>query len=67
MIIVKLTAMLTLVIIFLLARFKLWVETNPVRAIVRDYPAWVYIMALFIWIDVIGIFASAIWFLFFYL
>lgn len=67
MIIVKITILLVLVTVFLLGAFKLWIASHPIQAIAEDYPAWTYIMAYLILLDVIGIFASAIWFLFFYL
>lgn len=67
MIIVKITILSVLVTVFLLGAFKLWIESNPIKAIAEDYPWWTYILAFLILLDVIGIFASAIWFLFFYL
>lgn len=67
MIIVKLTALLTLIVVFMIVAFKAWCESHPVKAIAEDYPWWAYVMAILVMINVIGIFASAIWFLFFYL
>ena len=65
MIIVKLTILLTMVVVLLIVLFRAWAEVNPLKALVDDYPKWFYMLPLLMFLDVIGIFASVIWFLFF--
>ena len=67
MIIVKLTIILTLLVVFLIMIFRAWYESHPLSVRLGDYPFWAYIMAVLIMIDVIGIFVSVVWYLFFYL
>lgn len=67
MIIAKLTIVLTLVVILMVIIFRSWCKQNPLRALIEDYPLWAYILGLLVIIDVVGIFYSVIWFLFFYL
>lgn len=65
MIIVKLTILLTMVCAVLIFAMKVWGENNPLDALVSNYPVWMYVSVLLMFLDVIGIFASVIWFLFF--
>lgn len=65
MIIVKITILLTMVVVLLIVLFRAWAEVNPLKALVDDYPKWFYMLPLLMFLDVIGIFASVIWFLFF--
>lgn len=65
MIVIKLTILLTMVCAVLIFAIKVWAESNPLEALVENYPTWIYISVLLMFLDVIGIFASAIWLLFF--
>jgi len=65
MIIVKFTILLTMVVVLLIVLFRAWAEINPLKALVEEYPKWFYMLPLLMFLDVIGIFASVIWFLFF--
>ena len=67
MIIVKLTILLTLIVAFGIYMFSGWCKKNKFRAYIEDYPFWAYILTVLAVIDCIGIFTSAVWFLFFYL
>ena len=67
MIIVKLTILLTMVCVLLKYEMKVWAKNNPPKVYVEDYPTWIYVALLLMFLDVIAIFASVIWFLFFYL
>ena len=66
MIIVKMTILVTMVVMFLIYMFKGWARQNPLKLALEDYPWWSYIMSILIILDVIGIFASAVWLLFFW-
>lgn len=65
MMILKITIILTMVVVLLIILFRAWAEINPLKALVEDYPKWFYIIPLLMFLDVIGIFASVIWLLFF--
>lgn len=66
MIIVKLTILVTIIVIFLIHIFKGWCLRHPLDAAIEAYPIWAYIMGVLIILDGVGIFASAVWLLFFY-
>ena len=66
MIIVKLTILLTMVVMFLVYMFKGWALRHPIELALEYYPWWSYIMSVLIIIDVVGILASAVWLLFFF-
>jgi hypothetical protein len=66
MIIVKLTILLTMVVAFLIRIFKGWCSRHPLEVAIDDYPIWTYIMSVLVILDVVGIFASVVWLLFFY-
>lgn len=63
--IVKFTILLTMVCILLILIFRKWCKRNPLRAIAEDYPVWTYAVGLLILLDVVSIFLSVIWLLFF--
>lgn len=69
MIIVKLTVLSFLITAIYIFAMKIWAESNvPKYLLARNtgkYPKWIYPVVLFIMFDVIGIFASAIYLLFF--
>jgi len=65
MIIVKLTILLTMVCALLIFAIKVWGKSHPFEVMVEAYPKWFYIAVLLMYLDVICIFASVIWFLFF--
>lgn len=66
MIIVKLTILVTIIVVFLIYIFKGWCLRHPLDAAIEDYPIWAHIMGILIILDGVGIFASAVWLLFFY-
>lgn len=66
MIIVKLTILVTLIVKFLVYMFKSWALRHPLKLALEDYPWWSYIMAILVILDVVGVFASVIWLLFFF-
>lgn len=65
MIIVKLTILLTMVCALLFTIFREWCKSHPLKALVEEYPWWAYIYGLLVLLDVIAIFLSVIWLLFF--
>jgi len=44
-----------------------WFKNNPLDAMFENYPVWIYISVLLIYLDIICIFVSVAWFLFCYL
>ena len=67
MMIVKFTILLTMVCALFVFTIRVWGKSHPLEVWAEAYPTWFYIGAMLIYLDVICIFASAIWFLFFYL
>lgn len=71
MIIVKITALSIIITVFYVWAIRVWADANPGKAlygqITGEYPILVSIIVLPIFVDIVGVFASAIWFLFFYL
>lgn len=69
MIIVKLTILSCLITAFYILAIRIWASSNVFNAISarlkNRYPLWMYPVVLFMFLDVIGIFASAIYLLFF--
>lgn len=69
MIIVKLTVLSLVVSAIYYLSLRVWVSADTKRAllakITEKYPKWLYGFVLFIFLDIIGIFASAIYLLFF--
>ena len=66
MIIVKLTILVTIIVVFLIRIFKGWCLRHPLEVALEEYPIWTDIMSVLIILDGVGIFASAVWLLFFY-
>lgn len=68
MIIVKLTILAFVISAIYLFAIRIWVKSNPLRAIkanaIEKYPKWMYGFALFVVLDIVGILASTVWFLF---
>ena len=68
MIIVKLTVLSLVVSAIYYFALRVWVGADTKRALLAritgKYPKWLYGFALFIFLDIIGIFTSAIYFLF---
>lgn len=71
MIIVKITLMTIIITVFYIIAIRFWASSNPMKAVTAQishkYPTWMYFIIIPLLIDIVGIFASAIWFLFFYL
>lgn len=71
MIIVKITILSFLITVMYIGAIGLWAEINVKEAIIarekNRYPIWMYFIFIPLLIDILGLIASAIWFLFFYL
>lgn len=69
MIIIKLTVLSLVVSVIYYLALRVWVSADTKRALLAKitgkYPKWLYGFVLFIFLDIIGIFASAIYLLFF--
>ena len=65
--IVKLTIVLTMIVALMIVVFLGWCKENPFKVMASEFPRWAYVLVFLVLLDVIGIFASVIWFLFFYL
>lgn len=68
MIIVKLTILSFVISAIYLFAIRTWVKSDPLRAIkantTEKYPKWMSGFALFVVLDIVGILASTVWFLF---
>ena len=71
MIIVKITILSFLITLMYIGAIRLWAEVNYEEALSAQinnrYPIWMYFICIPLLIDIFGLIASAIWFLFFYL
>lgn len=69
MIIVKLTVLSLVISAIFYFALRVWISADTKRALLAKvtgkYPKWLYGFAICILLDIIGIFASAIYFLFF--
>lgn len=69
MIIVKLTVLSLIISAVFYFALRVWVGADMKRALLAKmtgkYPKWIYVFVLFVFLDIIGIFASAIYLLFF--
>lgn len=69
MIIVKLTVLSFIISVIYYFALRVWVGADTKRALLArmtgKYPKWLYGLVLFVFLDIIGIFASAIYLLFF--
>lgn len=65
-VVAKLTILLTLVCALLVLVMKSWCKNNPLDAMFENYPVWIYVSVLLIYLDIICVFISVAWVLFCY-
>ena len=68
MMIVKLTVLSILITAIFVIAIRIWASAYPGKyltaSITKKYPKWFYLYVLFVLLDIIGVFASAIYLLF---
>lgn len=68
MMIVKLTVLSILITAMFVIAIRIWASAFPKKylsaTITKKYPKWTYLYVFFLFLDIIGVFASAIYLLF---